>query len=246
MEMEDSIGYKLSAFLLALHANTDAAASATAATAAASASVTQTELSSGSSEADRIRRGEMVRVQEREAIEREEASMEGLLDALHSLEAHTHTPTPSPAPTSAPAHTHAPTPAHTSAPAHTPAPTSAPTHTPHTPHPTHTSTHPTPGTSTPNPTPTPADTVLADVLHECRRKFAAHLRPPMAEAVRASLTVARKRLASRAVLDSTKSANFQQRHLVAMVELLGCWSNIATDARYCYYYCYYYYYYYYY
>jgi hypothetical protein len=73
--------------------------------------------------------------------------------------------------------------------------------------------------------------VVLEITKECQKKCAQYLRTPMAECVRSVIAAARKRLATKAALDSEASYQHSQRHLNTLVELLGTWSNIVAQCR---------------
>ena len=71
--------------------------------------------------------------------------------------------------------------------------------------------------------------VIEEIVSDCQRKTAQYLRSLHSENVRNMITTCRKQLRSKAALDADSSYQHSQRHLNAMVELVGGWSNIVAD-----------------
>jgi hypothetical protein len=73
------------------------------------------------------------------------------------------------------------------------------------------------------------NSVMQEILADCQKKTAQYLRSLHSESVRNMITLCRKQLRSKAALDSESSYQHGQRHLNAMVELLGGWSNVVAE-----------------
>lgn len=73
--------------------------------------------------------------------------------------------------------------------------------------------------------------VLNEIVNDCCKKAAQTLRIVFAENVRIIIAENRKRLASKASLaiDAEASMNHAQRHINALIDLLGTWSNILMN-----------------
>lgn len=71
--------------------------------------------------------------------------------------------------------------------------------------------------------------VVSEIVKDCRKKCAQQLRAPFAEVIRNVIAACRKRLVSKAALDSESSLQHNQRHLNTLLELLGTWSNIVAQ-----------------
>ena len=71
--------------------------------------------------------------------------------------------------------------------------------------------------------------VVDEIVSDCRKKCAQVLRAPFAEVVRNIIAACRKRLVSKAALDSDASYQHGQRHLHTLIELLGSWSNVVAQ-----------------
>lgn len=68
-----------------------------------------------------------------------------------------------------------------------------------------------------------------EVLAACRKKAVALIRAPYADAVRTLITASKKRLAIKSCMTQNESG--QNRHLSALIELFGSWSNIVQEIR---------------
>jgi len=83
----------------------------------------------------------------------------------------------------------------------------------------------------------PTDTTTIDqsvsdeIIEDCRKKAAGALRACFADQVRAVMTACRKKLNVKASLTAETDSSHSQRHLNNLVDLLGSWSNIASDIR---------------
>lgn len=73
------------------------------------------------------------------------------------------------------------------------------------------------------------DDVILEISKDCQKKCAQFLRAPFAETIRNIIAACRKRLASKAALDSEASYQHHQRHLNALIEVLGTWSNVVAQ-----------------
>jgi hypothetical protein len=71
--------------------------------------------------------------------------------------------------------------------------------------------------------------VVEEIVKDCRKKCAQYLRSPYAESIRGVIAGCRKRLVTKAALDSEASYQHNQRHLNTLIELLGSWSNIVAQ-----------------
>jgi len=71
--------------------------------------------------------------------------------------------------------------------------------------------------------------VVEEIVKDCRKKCSQQLRAPLAEIIRNVIALCRKRLVSKAALDSETSSQHNQRHLQTLIELLGTWSNIVVQ-----------------
>jgi hypothetical protein len=71
--------------------------------------------------------------------------------------------------------------------------------------------------------------VLDEIVSDCQRKTGSMIRGVYSEKVRNIITNCRQRLRSKAALDSESSIHHGSRHLNALVELLGSWSNIISE-----------------
>jgi hypothetical protein len=71
--------------------------------------------------------------------------------------------------------------------------------------------------------------VVDEIVKDCRKKCAQYLRSPYAESIRGVIAACRKRLVTKAALDSEASYQHNQRHLNTLIELLGSWSNIVAQ-----------------
>ncbi len=71
--------------------------------------------------------------------------------------------------------------------------------------------------------------VVEEIVKDCRKKCSQQLRAPLAETIRNVIALSRKRLVSKAALDSETSSQHNQRHLQTLIELLGTWSNIVVQ-----------------
>jgi hypothetical protein len=74
-----------------------------------------------------------------------------------------------------------------------------------------------------------SDEVIAEMVRDCQKKCAQVLRAPFADSIRNVIAATRKRLATKAALDSEASYQHNQRHLNLLIEILGTWSNIVAQ-----------------
>lgn len=67
--------------------------------------------------------------------------------------------------------------------------------------------------------------VIIEIIDDCQRKTAQAIRALYSESVGVLISACRKQLGFRGAIDTDSS----QKHMTAMIELLGCWSNMVAD-----------------
>ena len=71
--------------------------------------------------------------------------------------------------------------------------------------------------------------ITREIAQDCCKKAAQVLRQVFAEHVQAVVAESRKRLVMKAALDAESSQSHSQRHINALIDLLGTWSNILVN-----------------